>query len=62
VRQSDDAADEEEEEEEYFLKCTPFAPDTFAATKLSPKGRCCQIFQFEGCGVQQSNVVLCTAR
>ncbi len=60
VRQSNNAADEEEEEEEYCVQCTPIVPDTYAGTKLSHKGRCCQICQYEGCGVQQSNVVMCT--
>jgi hypothetical protein len=63
---SDEMVDEEvvdvdEEYEDYCVECTPVAPDTFAGTRLSPKGRCCQICQFEGCGVQQSHVVTCKA-
>lgn len=59
--QSDESADEEDLYEEYCVECSPVVPDTFAGTRLSAKGRCCQICQFEGRGVQQSHVVTCKA-
>jgi hypothetical protein len=49
------------DDEEYCVDCTPCVPNTFAGTKLSANGKCCQICYFEGRGVQQSNVVVCKA-
>jgi hypothetical protein len=57
----EEAANEEDLYEEYCVECSPVVPDTFAGTRLSAKGRCCQICQFEGRGVQQSHVVTCKA-